>query len=116
MQQLLDYDWPGNVRELENVLTQALLRARHPLLTPDLLSLGGVVQAAVPAVTTSDPFRDPAGRLLSLDELEALQIQRVLNETGGHKGQTCEILGISRPALERKIDRYDLHLPYDKVR
>ena len=115
MQRLVDYDWPGNVRELENVLTQALLRARHPLLTPDLLSLGGVVQAAVPAVTTSDPFRDPAGRLLSLDELEALQIQRVLNETGGHKGQTCEILGISRPALERKIDRYGLHLPYDKA-
>jgi DNA-binding NtrC family response regulator len=115
MSLLLEYDWPGNVRELENVLTQALVRTRGTFLTPDLLALRGNTQAAIPATTASDPFRDPTGRLLSLDELEAVHIQRVLDETGGHKGQTCEILGISRPALERKIDKYGLRLPRDKV-
>jgi transcriptional regulator with PAS, ATPase and Fis domain len=64
----------------------------------------------MPATPCQDPFRDSQGHLLSLDELEALHIQQVLDETYGHKGRTCEILGISRPALERKIHKYHLHL------
>jgi len=35
----------------------------------------------------------------------------VLNYTGGHKGKSCDILGISRPALDRKIKKYALMLP-----
>lgn len=115
MNLLLEYDWPGNVRELENVLTQALVRTRGTLLTPDLLALQGGTQAVIPAAAVNDSFRDPTGRLLSLDQLEAVHIQRALDETDGHKGRTCEILGISRPALERKIDKYGLHLPHDRV-
>ena len=51
------------------------------------------------------------GSLLSLDEVEALHIQRVLAATRGHKGHTCDILKISRPALDRKIQKYQLQLP-----
>ncbi|MGB5777090.1 MAG: helix-turn-helix domain-containing protein [Sedimenticolaceae bacterium] len=46
-----------------------------------------------------------------MDEVEAAHIQRVLQHTGGHKGKCCEILRISRPALDRKIQKYDLTLP-----
>jgi DNA-binding NtrC family response regulator len=53
---------------------------------------------------------DPGG-LQTLDAVEAEHIQRVLDHTGGHKGQSCEILGISRPALDRKITKYGLRLP-----
>ena len=49
--------------------------------------------------------------LRTLDELEAEHIQLVLNHTGGHKGKSCDILGISRPALDRKIRKYELTLP-----
>ncbi len=102
------YDWPGNIRELENVLTQALVRARDTVLTPDLLALGLTTD---PEPSRTSPFHGADGKLYSLDELEAQQIQRALDETGGHKGNTCEILGISRPALERKIRKYRLRLP-----
>lgn len=102
---LCQYDWPGNVRELVNVLTQALVRARYPVLTPDLLALPD--RPAAPATATEGP-------LLSLDEVEALHIQRVLAATGGHKGHACDILGISRPALDRKIQKYQLQLPDGK--
>ena len=63
---------------------------------------------APPDAAPPDAFRDPSGRLYSLDELEAMQVANVLQETGGHKGRACAILGISRPALERKLDRYNL--------
>ena len=37
-----------------------------------------------------------------------MQVANALHETSGHKGRACAILGISRPALERKLDRYGL--------
>ena len=103
---LTTYSWPGNVRELENVLTQAMVRARDVLLVPSLLPLSEGVEE----ISGESPTEE-LGRLLSLEEVEAAHVQRVLNHTHGHKGQTCKILGISRPALDRKIAKYDLHVP-----
>jgi two-component system response regulator AtoC len=111
MNALVAYDWPGNVRELENILTQALLRARDTVLTPDLLNLQRALEETDVPNENHAAFRSQDGLLLSLDELEAQHIQRTLDETFGHKGKTCEILGISRPALERKIHKYGLQLP-----
>jgi two-component system response regulator AtoC len=112
MNTLVVYDWPGNVRELENILTQALLRARDTVLTPDLLNLQPPAEADIAKTEERHAgFRSQDGSLLNLDELEAQHIQRTLEETFGHKGKTCEILGISRPALERKIHKYGLQLP-----
>ncbi len=103
---LTTYSWPGNVRELENVLTQAMVRARDVLLVPSLLPLSEGVEEM-----SGESSTEELGRLLSLEEIEAAHVQRVLNHTHGHKGQTCKILGISRPALDRKIAKYDLHVP-----
>ena len=107
------YDWPGNVRELENLLTQAAVHARSGLITPDLLAFAAV---------SPGPGRVPQGSgegggatadlvLPTLDAVEAEHIQRVLDHVQGHKGRTCEILGISRPALDRKILQYGLRVP-----
>ncbi len=106
------YAWPGNVRELENVLTQCMVRARTPLLTPDLLPLPQ--DTAGPSGAAHGALADDGGRLLSLDEMEAQHVQAVLDHAGGHKGRTCEILGISRPALDRKIAKYGLRVSRDR--
>jgi DNA-binding NtrC family response regulator len=99
---LRGYPWPGNVRELENVLTRAVVLARGDVLTPDLL---GICSRAAPAGV---PAEEGGPALITLDELEARHVRAVLAHTGWHKGRTCEILGISRPALERKIHKYRL--------
>ena len=101
------HDWPGNVRELENLLTQATLHARDGVITPDLLTFGVSASDAVSVGQAAEPGPD----LRTLDEVEAVHVQRILDHTGGHKGRACEILGISRPALDRKIERYGLHVP-----
>ena len=103
---LQSYPWPGNVRELENALTQAMVRARDVLLVPDLLPLPDAA-----GKTSSDNATQESDRLLTLDEMEAAHVQRVLHHTQGHKGQACRILGISRPALDRKIVKYGLSVP-----
>ena len=106
------HDWPGNVRELENLLTQALVQATGNALTPDLFPLP---DASTPLQTPTPmaPAGDGAS-LGRLDQVEAEHIQRVLYHTGGHKGKSCTILGISRPALDRKIKKYRLTVPKEQ--
>ncbi len=100
---LAEYDWPGNVRELENVLTRAAILCRSEVLTPDLLGL-----EPREARERTPPAEEPPLELISLDELEERHVRRILEYTRWHKGRTCEILGISRPALERRIRKYGL--------
>jgi len=106
IKRLQRYPWPGNVRELENVLTQAMVHARSGVLSPDLLP-----QLAQAERSGDSPAATPAAPLKSLEQVEAEHVQVALSHTGGHKGRACAILGISRPALDRKIKKYRLHLP-----
>jgi two-component system response regulator AtoC len=98
--------WPGNVRELENVLTRAAVLSQGDLLLEEHL----VEQK--PAAARTDPPTPPApkadDRMPTLDEVERSHVVRVWTLTGGHKGKTCQILGISRPTLERKLRKYGL--------
>ena len=104
---LRHYAWPGNIRELENILTQAMVHARNDVLTPDLLPPAIASAGFIPA----GKHRSDQDPLQSLEAVEAEHIQRVLNRLDGHKGKSCQVLGISRPALDRKIKKYALTLP-----
>ena len=100
------YDWPGNVRELENVLTRAAVFARTGVLTPDLLELTESGEAG--GIDSSRMKGQGTARSLSLIEIEEEHIRSILSLVRWHKGKACEILGISRPALERKIEKYGI--------
>ncbi|NIN71441.1 MAG: AAA family ATPase, partial [Gemmatimonadetes bacterium] len=101
MKVLESYDWPGNVRELENTLTRAGVLARGPIIGADQISLS----AALPAgdrETPEEPTDD------SLEAVEAAHVQRILRQTGGNKRQAARILGISRPRLDRLVEKHEL--------
>ena len=97
---LQQYDWPGNIRELENILTQAVIRVRGSVIESQHLNLNYGTDTAADNGIESEPK--------SLSEMESEHIRKVLDYCCGHKGKTCQILGISRPALDRKIERYSL--------
>ena len=115
LQRLQRHNWPGNVRELENVLTQAMILARNGLIGVDELKFQAGATGSTADEAAAPPHRptspDAPTDLRSLDQVEAEHIQRILEHTGGHKGRSCEILGISRPALDRKIQKYGLTVP-----
>ena len=107
---LQEYDWPGNIRELENVLMKSVALSQGDTLTCDLLP-SPIYRGAVPS--HQGQHAKPLEQW-SLEEMEQAHIRRVLDATGWHKGQACEILGISRPRLRRMIRQYGL-APLDSV-
>lgn len=101
-----DYPWPGNVRELENILMKAVALSAGNTLTVDLLpdELRGC------SANRGASQASPIG-LGSLAEMEREHVARVLQATGWHRGEACDILGVSRPRLRRMMREYGLTPP-----
>ncbi len=100
------HSWPGNVRELEHTIHHAVLMAEGDTLWVEHL----------PNTTFGETGFGPGGKgrnggdveveMISLDEVEARHLKEVLDHLNWNKTQASKILQISRPTLDRKIDKY----------
>ncbi len=110
MEIFMNYNWPGNVRELENLLVRACVVAKGQVLgVNDFPELGKEEITKISSETFSDLFKpSESGKFLTLDEVEERYIRKVIKETDKNKGEICEILGVSRPTLERKLEKYGI--------
>lgn len=116
MERFTNYDWPGNVRELENLLLRACVIAKGQVLGKnDFPELGSEEDVNTPRSTQGNAdgieeiFKASGPeKLLTLDEVEDRYIRKIIRETGKNKGEICEILGISRPTFERKLEKYGI--------
>ena len=95
---MLAYDWPGNVRELDHAVERGVLMAR-----------GQRVEAADLGLETGSTA-DRATRLeeMPLEEVERLLIRRALDRFDGNVTQAAEFLGLSRSALYRRLEKFEL--------
>jgi two-component system response regulator AtoC len=100
MEALVRLPWRGNVRELENVLTRAVV------LSPGEVLLAESLPRDEPVEQDPAGWFPPDAPLPTLEEAERQLIERALVLTRGHKGRACQMLGISRPTLERKLAKY----------
>ena len=109
-----EYPWPGNVRELENVLTRAVVLARGGVIRPGDVALDEIGVASpdsadgepnASAATASEAEGD------SLAAAEARHVRAVLERCGGNKRRTARALKITRPRLDRIIERHRLTVP-----
>ncbi|MDQ7778896.1 MAG: sigma 54-interacting transcriptional regulator [Planctomycetota bacterium] len=98
MGELVEYDWPGNVRQLRFVVWHALLQAKG----------GKIAREHVLKATGLDEARKDAQNLEPLEEVEKKYILKALTVTNWNKSRTAQILKLSRPALDRKIQAYNL--------
>jgi DNA-binding NtrC family response regulator len=96
MQQMMQYAWPGNVRELEHMVERAVLLCRGDEIEPGDFALGGGRQM------------DASIENMSIDEMEAMLIRKMLRRCDGNISQAAEALGLSRAALYRRIEKYGL--------
>jgi DNA-binding NtrC family response regulator len=92
---LTAYRWPGNVRELRQACERASLLARGPVFTWDDFGLGAPAPAA-------------AAPSLDLDQREREAVQAAVAQADGNISQAAKLLGVSRAALYRKLDKHGL--------
>ncbi|AFP30186.1 sigma-54-dependent transcriptional regulator [Marinobacter sp. BSs20148] len=104
LQCLQNYAWPGNVRELEHQIFRSITLSQSPNL--DVYSLSDELQQMSDVFTES--VEDLSLEQLSLADVERAHVCQVLDTTQGHRGKACDILGVSRPRLQRMIERFNL--------
>ena len=119
---LENHRWPGNVRELGNVIQKALIFSRgYPIRSEEISQAIGAESAArvtqekdvVKTIRTwirQDLINKSAENIFDffIDRFASLIIQEALDLTGGNRSQAAKLLGLSRPTLQAKIDKYRL--------
>jgi DNA-binding NtrC family response regulator len=98
---LCEWTWPGNVRELKNAIERAAMLGQR-----DQIEVADLGMASVPA-----PVAEPRLHIVRrIADLERREIERALIETAGNKKEAARRLGISRRALYRRLEKFDLKI------
>ena len=91
---LTRHDWPGNVRALRHACERAVVLATGTSFE----AAGFALQAA-----RSEPLR-----IAPLAERERAALEEALREAQGNISETARLLGLSRAALYRRLDKHGL--------
>lgn len=104
---LLTAPWPGNVRELRNTIERICILTDDRFFT-EKETLACLAPEASARETTPAPSGEKKRDAHLLADAERDHITRVLKETAGNKKAAAQLLGLSRRALYRKLDRLGL--------
>lgn len=95
---LKNHPFPGNVRELQYAIERAVIMAETNVLCEEDL-----VFSAIEKDHGSSLFQD-----MKLDNIEKKAILTVIERNHGNISKSARELGITRTALYRRLDKYDL--------
>jgi transcriptional regulator with GAF, ATPase, and Fis domain len=98
------HSWPGNIRELRNLVAKLAMATDDPQITSAEVRGELCVERAMGA-SASASGAVPLG---NLDNMEEQMIIRALEQSGGHRAQAADQLGISRRTLSRKLREYEI--------
>jgi DNA-binding NtrC family response regulator len=96
------------VRELRNVIERACILCDAILISERELSVGMPHQPGTSSRVPSPAPPESAHDGESLATVEREHIQRALAKVGGNKKAAAQLLGLSRRALYRRLERLDL--------
>ncbi|MBO8169118.1 MAG: sigma-54-dependent Fis family transcriptional regulator [Thermoanaerobacteraceae bacterium] len=122
-EKLMEYPWPGNVRELKNIMERIAILHQDRLITVEDLPKefqepGGKTEQQTGFGELSGQHGNaglgvldrPLGEGFSLEkvveEVEKGYIIKALNQTRWNISRAAGLLGISRHALQRRVDKY----------
>jgi nitrogen regulation protein NR(I) len=121
---LVSKDWPGNVRELANTIQKAIIFNRGaPIHTEDIDH--AISNEKISGKQDSHAIEEAIRRWMRtsmtlenennsfekiMDHFAGILISEALNVSGGNRSQAARLLGLSRPTLHSKIEKYGLKL------
>jgi len=104
---LESHSWPGNIRELRNLVAKLAMASEAHQIT----GIEVADELCSEASSGKKGYGTGTVPLGNLDNMEEQMIIRALEQSGGHRAQAAERLGISRRTLSRKLREYEIHLP-----
>ncbi|MEJ6473659.1 sigma-54 dependent transcriptional regulator [Pseudoalteromonas piscicida] len=110
MQKLQAYPWPGNVRELAHAIERAVILSESELL--DISTVIGTSHTTTEvsmkeedtAHTNTLTFEDT----FNLEEIEQRTVRAALKHYQGNVSNAAKALGLTRGAMYRRLEKYDL--------
>lgn len=104
MNALSAYAWPGNVRELSHAIERAVLMTAGDVLDASSLNLNsGTVAVGAGAMAAAS-----SNSQVTVEESEKQLVRKALEKTGGNIQRAAALLGLSRPALYRRMEKYGI--------
>jgi two-component system NtrC family response regulator len=97
--------WPGNIRQLRQSVERTLLVTERNILEAEDFR-------ATADMEPRDVARDtlPAVGSMTLDEIEKAMILKSLKHHAGNISKVAEALGLSRAALYRRFEKYEINV------
>ncbi|MCK9196705.1 MAG: sigma-54 dependent transcriptional regulator [Syntrophales bacterium] len=104
---LLQYPWTGNVRELRNFVERVVLVENDSEIQPEhILFLRHQIGNNFRHAQEQELKLPPTG--LDLDELIKKLILQAIEMAHGNKAQAAKLLGMSRPTMIYRIEKYNI--------
>lgn len=106
---LESYPWPGNIRELENAVVRAAAMCEGTIRPQDLPDRIRNYDRDHATGLPVDPTQTQAVEdWVTLAQIEARYVARVLEHTRGNKQASARILEVDRKTLDRMIKRHKI--------
>ncbi|ATL46825.1 sigma-54-dependent Fis family transcriptional regulator [Chitinophaga caeni] len=96
--QMEQYDWPGNVRELQHAIERAVILSQGKSLMPKDVFMKS-------NNNNNDKSMDTG---YNLEEMERNMINQALKKFNGNITEAAKELGLSRAALYRRLEKYNI--------
>ena len=103
LQALRSYGWPGNVRELSHVIERAVLMLDGDTVDDAALNLKPEATHALSGAAAL-----AASGSMTVDEAEEQLVRQALERTQGNIQRAATLLGLSRPSLYRRMEKYGI--------
>ncbi|MFH1476439.1 MAG: sigma-54 dependent transcriptional regulator [Verrucomicrobiota bacterium] len=111
------YDFPGNVRELKGLLTDAVGRSRssqaliafvRERIVPKAKTVDASISLNTPSAGENIVFPDP---MPTLAEIDQAAFAEALRRAEGNQAKTARLLGISQPAVSKRLRQLPRPVP-----
>lgn len=102
VKRLKSFSYPGNIRQLKNIVERAVLMSGKSVITAEDIELPAEHSTLIKAATGCGPTHS------TLEEQERTAIENAMREYDGNLSKVAEALGLSRGALYRRLEKYNL--------